>query len=351
MTIKKTMQLPRIGGFSLVEMMIAMTIGLMIVGALMAVIVSSSKTTKTNDRSSELQTNGRYALDMIKRDIQVAGYFGLTGSGFLTPTTLPAAGGAAVIALPNDCYKNFATNLSQRVWGSNDGTNTFAAKCIPAGSYAGSDILVLRYASLDSAPSKANLATANYNTAGGLYFRSAYEQAVMYQVPNYPTITNTPQEDHRVEVHIYYINPNTSAAIVDGIPSLHRVIFDATGAMVDELVASGIQNLQVQYGVKNGPATAQNTQFFDAQNVNPAAAPATDSVTAALDLTGNSAPPNGTPWGDVKAVRVWLLARNVAPDKQGYTNTNTYAMGDQNLAAANDGYRRQLFTSTIQLRN
>ncbi len=322
----------RISGFSLIEMMIAMTIGLMIIGALMGVILSAGSSNKANDRSSELQSNGRYALEVLKRDIQVAGYYDLTGTGGKTE---PQAGNLA-----GDCYQFFSTNLSQRVWGSNDGVNTFAAKCIPAANYAGSDILVLRYLSLDSAVSTVAQLTPGFNTNGGLYMRSVYKYGEMFIAPNLPntsTINTTPQQDHRVEVHIYYVNPNTVAA--DNIPSLHRVRLDETGVMVDEMVVSGIQNLQVQYGVSDA---AGNTQYLDANKINPALAAATDSTTPAVA---------GNPWGKVTSVRVWLLARNAAPDKAAYTDTNRYTIGDQVLAAANDGYRRQVFSSTIQLRN
>ena len=46
---------------------------------------------------------------------------------------------------------------------------------------------------------------------------------------------------------------------------------------------------------------------------------------------------------------VELLARN-AVGEPGYVNTTTYVMGDQDITV-NDNFRRQLFTSVIQLRN
>jgi len=61
-------------GFSLVEMMISIAIGLLIVAALIGVLTSNSRSSKTNDRSTELQSNGRYALDHLKRGIRQAGY-------------------------------------------------------------------------------------------------------------------------------------------------------------------------------------------------------------------------------------------------------------------------------------
>jgi hypothetical protein len=44
-----------------------------------------------------------------------------------------------------------------------------------------------------------------------------------------------------------------------------------------------------------------------------------------------------------------LLART-AKVENGYSNTTSYAMGDQTYTV-NDGFRRQLFTAVVQLRN
>ena len=51
----------------------------------------------------------------------------------------------------------------------------------------------------------------------------------------------------------------------------------------------------------------------------------------------------------ILSVRIWLLARNVTPEP-GYQNTQTYAMGDQSYTV-NDSFRRQMFTTVVQLRN
>lgn len=65
-------------GFSLVEMMISITIGMMIVAALVGVLASNSRSAKANDRTAELQSNGRYALDHLTRELRAAGYRGYT---------------------------------------------------------------------------------------------------------------------------------------------------------------------------------------------------------------------------------------------------------------------------------
>jgi hypothetical protein len=54
-------------------------------------------------------------------------------------------------------------------------------------------------------------------------------------------------------------------------------------------------------------------------------------------------------WDQVIAARIWLLVRAECPET-GYTNNTPYSMGNVNYTPA-DGYRRQLFTSTVRLRN
>ena len=83
----------------------------------------------------------------------------------------------------------------------------------------------------------------------------------------------------------------------------------------------------MQYGRLS---TAPDTQYVDA-------------------LTGTSWDSSVTAWDDVNSVRIWLLARTSTLEP-GYLNTTTYVMGDASFTA-NDGYRRQLFTTVVQLRN
>jgi type IV pilus assembly protein PilW len=63
-------------GFSLVELMVAMTLSLILLGGVLAIFASSKKTYETTDRLSRIQENGRYALDSIVRDLRGAGYLG-----------------------------------------------------------------------------------------------------------------------------------------------------------------------------------------------------------------------------------------------------------------------------------
>lgn len=66
-------------GFSLVELMIAMTIGVIILGAVSAVFLNSDRTNRTQDNLARLQENARFALNKMQTDIRMTGYRGCLG--------------------------------------------------------------------------------------------------------------------------------------------------------------------------------------------------------------------------------------------------------------------------------
>jgi type IV pilus assembly protein PilW len=322
----------RQGGFTLIEMMISITIGLAILAGLVGVLATNSSNSKTNDRTSELMTNGRYALNSIKQELREAGFRGYTWAEPSTPSpwTAIANGSGCYGAEAGASANGFVTNVRQGVWGSNN-ANPFAATCIPATRYvAGSDVLVMRR--LAVVPTSAAL------TANTVYFQTVYERGQLFRstagVPVPPTFTGTTQlpATFEVQIYVYYVSPFTVAATeVPLVPSLRRMVLQTSGAnagtMVDELVASGIERMQVQYGRLT---TAPDTQYFNT-------------------LAGNSSDAAETAWDEVNSVRIWLLARNTTPEP-GFVNNTTYAMGDSNVTPG-DNFRRQLFTTVVQLRN
>ena len=123
----------RQGGFTLIEMMISITIGLAILAGLVGVLATNSSNSKTNDRTSELMTNGRYALNSIKQELREAGFRGYTWAEPSTPSPWTALvnGTGCYGAEAGASANGFATNIRQGVWGSNN-ANPFAATCIPA---------------------------------------------------------------------------------------------------------------------------------------------------------------------------------------------------------------------------
>lgn len=61
-------------GFTLVELMIAMTIGGLVMAAVMTAFISQHRSYLAQDDIIDMQQNGRVAMDMLTRDIRTAGY-------------------------------------------------------------------------------------------------------------------------------------------------------------------------------------------------------------------------------------------------------------------------------------
>ena len=63
-------------GFTLIELMIGMLIGLVIVGAVVEVVMSSVIFFRTQSGLAKLQENARYATNFIAQDVRLSGYMG-----------------------------------------------------------------------------------------------------------------------------------------------------------------------------------------------------------------------------------------------------------------------------------
>ncbi len=312
-------------GFTLIEMMISITIGLGILAGLVGVLASSSGNSRSNDRTAELLTNGRYALNSIKQEARQAGFRGYTWAEPGTPNPWVAPANASGCYEAGSSAGGFVSNIRQAVWGAND-ANPFSTTCIPNESYsANNDVLVIRR--LASIPS----ATLAANT---VYFQSTYERGQIFRGATPPVFsgTPTPLASFSLQTYIYYVSPFTVSATESPlVPALFRMSLGVDGNMSRELVASGVERMQVQYGRLS---TALDTQYLNA---------------GVAPLNGGSADTTATGWDDIHSVRIWLLTRTAAAEP-GYKNTDTYQMGDQTYTV-DDGFRRQIFTAVVQLRN
>lgn len=61
-------------GLSLVEMMVAMTIGLILTAVVLQVFLSNKQTYRFNDAMSEVQNKGRFAIQLLSSQLQQAGW-------------------------------------------------------------------------------------------------------------------------------------------------------------------------------------------------------------------------------------------------------------------------------------
>lgn len=68
-------------GFTLVEVMIAMLLGIILIGGVTGVFIANQTTYRVNEALSGIQENARIAFQLMARDIRSAGFSGCTNNG------------------------------------------------------------------------------------------------------------------------------------------------------------------------------------------------------------------------------------------------------------------------------
>jgi len=311
-------------GLTILEMLIALVLGLILFAGVMSIFVGMRVTTQETTSYGELQENGRFALSMITNDLIRQGFWGdmdgnLDFAG-LTQTIDPAL-------LAGDCIGGGANNASfpiaighfRTLWGT---TVVGAANmgCIND-AVIGSDIIQIKRA-ISSPVLPANVAANRYYLASNP--NSAAIFAGNAAVPNL-NFARLWEYQH----HVYYISNEAQGN--DVVPVLRQGQLTNVGnAMNFSMVVEGIERIRFMYGVDTDDDGAVNA-FISANN-----------MTNAFWDNENDV--------SILAVKVYVLARDILRDQK-YTNTNTYQLGDLAVQGNGDNYRRLLFSSTITLHN
>ncbi|MGA8786931.1 MAG: PilW family protein [Polaromonas sp.] len=313
-------------GFSLVELMVAIAIGLILVAGLAMLFANSSQTGNELDKSIRQIENGRYAAELLGEDISVAGYYGeLSTAGLTLGTASPCATDVNALG-----WSNAALTGSVAVTGLS-ATEAAALTCLP--NYkTGTAALALRHMDTTSvAPGS--------STDGGVYIQtsrcSTDPNATRFIISttstdftlrgmNCTAINNV----QRYISRIYYVASCNECGI-DTIPTLKRAELKGNQIVVSPL-AEGIEDVAFDY-------------VFD---TNGDGSP--DSYLSGLSGVAGAA---DNDWGNVVGVRVHMLSRTTEPSA-GFTDGKTYDLGLSGTRGPfNDAYKRRAYTVTTRINN
>jgi type IV pilus assembly protein PilW len=327
--IRPVEKLPaRHSGMTLIELMIAMLIGLVLVAGAVTVFVQSRANFRTADSVARLQENARYALDLLEPDVRLAGYWGLNNMPELVtnPNGVQATcDGADAIEATEFAFRTSAIDISD------ENVDPILVPCKLQDPRPNSDVLVVRHASARSMPPEANQAQVRGNVGIMELFSNAVE----------PLGHGDLAETRDVVVSVYYISEssNLDGASATPLPSLQRLslVRSAAGPFLqNQEIMPGVENLQIQLGID----TNEDRQ---------------------IDRWVGQMPPSGR----VMAVRLWLLIRSETNEAgQGFLDTNTYTRPDGQMITPDASpdysdttpdypatFRRISITKTVSLRN
>ena len=308
-------------GLTLVELMVAMVIGLVIVLAAVAAFTATRRSATTVDAASQLRDDSRFAMDVIQRLAVQTGFEDLPfvsrpylgsistyqGKNGINPSTLkPAVYG----------YNNAVPSTT-------DPLNTATARTSGSLGY-GSDVLILQYGTVKVTDTTTDGSMISCDGAA-------------------PT---SPAGDRAVS--ILYVN--TSSGGEPALMCMKRN--DSTGTFSTPApLLKGVESFQVLYGVDKVVANTAPTGNVDS---------VPDSYLRAdqMTVTGNDAA-TLTNWRRVRSLRIGLVLRGPPGSAQSSESQTLYPLGSNYESTSDPGSKftatdsrlRQVVTFTVQLRN
>lgn len=345
-------------GFSLIELMISIALGLILLAALTVLFVNQNKTRNELDKANRMIDNGRYALDLLTDNLRMAGFYGELDplSVYTTSTSISTIPVAAF----NPCSTAAADITQGLVWhiqGFNAATASVSAAspptCVPSTLKAGSDILVVRRANTSTVAAASAVAGTTYlqvslctpQTGTETSYMVAKAAATFNLSKRTCTAANGgPAADlRRMLVQIYFIDSNDQPG--DGIPTLKVAELDGTSTFVVTPLVEGIEYMQVDYGIDGKDTDSDGIpDRFDA-SLTP---PDTDGIMNGTYIS--CATCNVNQWAHVVSVKINLISRNLIPTN-GYSDTKTYQLGSVSVGPFNDSYKRHAYTQVVRLIN
>ncbi|MEY8213531.1 MAG: PilW family protein [Colwellia sp.] len=308
-------------GFSLLELMISLTIGLVLLAGVLSIFVGMKTTNSQTSSQGALQENGRFALTVLTDDLLREGFWGDMPDQLNTTAVSPIPALAG-----QDCVGNGLNNATfpvavgyfRSLW-SITAVNANPMGCINDAK-VNSDVLQIKR--VLSRPIVGNTDNNQYflnaNASSGVLFVGVGGGT--------PPLVNNGQI-WQYQHHVYYVRDEAQGA--ETIPVLMQGVLSVTNGMRFAPLIEGVEMVRYLFGVDTTGDGAVNAYI-----------PTNIMASPMWDKSGNN---------NILSVKIFVLVRNILPDNN-YTNTKTYQVG--NFAfVANDNYRRLLLTTTVSSYN
>lgn len=278
-------------GVTLVEILLALAIGMTISLAMLQLLTQSLTARGQIERTGQKTESGRYALDFIGAETRLAGFYGEFMPATIDSSLNTLCNGGVVRF--NDLTWNETAALPAAIRGiaAADVAGDQIDGCLGLPDYTnGTDVLVVWRAD---------------------------------------TATMAPRK------RVIYVADCNVCAPSDGIPTLKEITITLVGGAAavapPVALALGVENLHVEYGIDDDAFGTAGYGVVD-------------------EYKNPSAPILLADWPNVLSVRDFVLVRDLAATP-GHKDTDSYVLGSKAIAAKNDQFKRRVFSSTAVLTN
>ncbi len=355
-------------GFSLIEVMIALVIGIVLLGGAINIFISNNSVYRLESELSRMQETGRFLIEVMSKEIRMAGYSGCSSRGTIdvnvmadTPPPVPFASDVAVLGFNDD-----GTNKWDPVLTANNKIPLYdidgdATKDLVSDT----DIINIQRAdscgaTLTEGTDTAQSAQFKVNAPNGCGFKqysvimiTDCTHAEIFAIQSNPssgsgkeTLTHSNSlnvgsfiaTEYGPDSQIFKMRSNTffvatgTATDKGGTrksslyqatwdPSDNNTTLTSADFSIMEL-ADGVEDLQILYGEDTGGGNEYADEYLTANLV--------------------------SDWADVRSVRINLLLRS---EDDITTQPRAFTFNGANANTANDNRLRMVFSTTIALRN
>lgn len=357
----------RQAGLTLIELGIALTLGALLVIALIAVFIASNRAYQQNEAMAVLQDNARFALDLLSRDLAMAGYWGGVRATDAKVNVRVSAAAQAGISTANACGPatppagtinwlfNVGAPLEFRNHRASAAVNTFFGCLTTADLVADSDVLMIRHvagaATFEDGRTPPGTTVANRfyvktnQNIASLFRATGTDHGAARATPlDCPDDTgvnalcppvDTPQQVYAYTPQLYYVRKHSPGRPRSAPILCRRYLVDtgSTAEMAEDCLAEGVETMQLEWGL-GGSAVEQYSNE-----------PTADQLLTA------------------RTVRIHLLVRSPGVRLQASNDAKTYTLADlrdftpvdftadDEDKDPNKRHLRRLFTTTVQLKN
>lgn len=346
-----------VSGFSLIELMVAMLLGLIVIGGVISVFIANQQVYRANTALGDVQDGTRMSFEMLARNIREAGLTGCNNSGQVV-NLLPEGPSGPDYNAPTDWWANWGNALVGYGIGTVTVNPALTVGNAMGNQVAATDSLMILSASDIGLSVKTQNSDTTFTLNGtsndlalskvmivcdpwlstifriSSYTPDATNPVVGYATPanfstnlslGYPLPTGVNSYTYAANspiaplaAGVWYIGYNPASGTANPSTSLYLASVDTTdGKVTDEEMVRGVTAMNITYNMANS----------------------TDFVTAA----------NVTNWSSVVAVQVNLTVQQNNTANAGVTtNAGTYTAAGASAGAA---AIKRTYTITATVRN
>lgn len=289
-------------GFTLIEVMISLTLGLFLLTMSMQSLTTMNKTFVSIKSSSRMQETARFTFALLENDIKQSRYWAnalsyahFSGSAELTDINI------------SNCLEggtSWGRQIQQAIFALNNSAGTYA--CVNNDSYLQGDILTIRYASTK--------AFASFDDEQ-IYIRSLGSEHRLFIGKDRELAINNDLSSPLSQImvaHSFFVGDSGRTCKGDLLPALFWQTL-VNGRPQKEELLTGVEQLQVQFLIDENIDGKPDRYLNPDQIVN---------------------------WQTVHSVKVDLLVRSECSDAL-HIDNKTYQLGDVSYQVDDHFYRQQ----------